>query len=107
MVRNWLKRKREELHLSQEELANSLQLRGLDISRATISHWEMGKYAPPYDNPDFVNALAGILNMSVIEILAAAGYKLAIEGLSEKERRIVEAVRRGDKVEAVKAIVNE
>lgn len=107
MVRNWLKQRRTDLHLSQEELATLLQLRGLDISRATVSHWEMGKYPPPFDNAVFVNALAGILKLSVIEVLAHAGYDLAIEGLSETERHIIDAVRRGDKVEAIKTIVNE
>jgi transcriptional regulator with XRE-family HTH domain len=71
---NWLKQRRRELHLSQEELSIQLQLAGFDVSRATVSHWETGRNTIPLDNPNFVEALANSLNMGIMELLASAGY---------------------------------
>ena len=76
---NWLKRRRSELKMSQEELVAKLQLTGFDMSRTTVSGWETGRFNPPIDNPPFRMALASILQMSIAEMLLAAGYEIEIE----------------------------
>jgi transcriptional regulator with XRE-family HTH domain len=89
----WLKEYRERQKLSQEELAARLQLKGFDVSRGTISHWEQGRYKIPLDHPDIVNALSDILDITVMEILSAAGYHISIDGLSEIEKQALEVMR--------------
>ena len=72
----WLKARRKELRITQEELALLLQVNGIDVSRATISHWELGLKRPPIDDPRVVNALARSLKMSVPLILRLSGFDL-------------------------------
>jgi transcriptional regulator with XRE-family HTH domain len=73
---NWLKSRREQLQISQEELAKKLQLAGFDISRAAISGWETARFNPPLDNNQFRSTLARILQMSIAALLAEAGYEV-------------------------------
>jgi transcriptional regulator with XRE-family HTH domain len=89
----WLKQLRERQKMSQEELAARLQLKGFDVSRGTISHWEQGRYKIPLDNPEIINALSAVLDVDVIEILASAGYQISIDGLSEIEKQALEVIR--------------
>lgn len=92
MKTDWIKRKREELHLSQDELAAQLQVEGYDVSRAAVSHWENGKYNPPLDNPEFVRSIARILKMSVNGVLIEAGYPIQLDDFSEAARRAADIV---------------
>lgn len=91
---NWIKRRRKELRLSQQELADRLQLRGIDVSRATVSHWESEIRFPAYDDPAFTNALAEVLRMSVVAVLIEAGYRIARDGVSEAAKRAADIVDR-------------
>ena len=84
---SWLSKRREHLRLSQEELVSRLQLQGLDISRATFSHWETGRYSIPLDSPEFRRALAHVLQMTVREMMVAAGYEIEDAANSEAARR--------------------
>jgi transcriptional regulator with XRE-family HTH domain len=74
--KNWLAKRREELRLSQEDVVSRLQLQGLDIARATLSHWETERYSIPLDDPKLRQVLARILRMSIREMLQAAGYEV-------------------------------
>jgi transcriptional regulator with XRE-family HTH domain len=74
MSGNWLRGLREKLGMTQDELAVSLQARGYNCSRATVSHWENGRYKVPLDDPAFVGVLAKVLGVGVLQILIAAGY---------------------------------
>lgn len=76
MIDNWLVKRRKELRLSQEELARQLQIAGLDYARATISHWETGRYSPPLDDPEFRRVLANALQVSIQDLLQMAGYEI-------------------------------
>ena len=89
---NWIKRRRRELRMSQQELSDRLLLEGVDVSRGTISHWEAGIRAVSYDDPELVNALANVLSMSVVGVLIEAGYKIDREGFSENAKRAAEIV---------------
>lgn len=71
---DWLKKRRRELYLNQDDLSARLQLAGFDISRQTVSHWETDRRSVPLDNPQFVEALANALELNVMELLVIAGY---------------------------------
>lgn len=77
MKNNWLKQRRELVGIeTQDEFALRLQLEGINISRAAISHWENGRNDPPLDDPEFRAVLARILKLSPVEILRLAGYEV-------------------------------
>lgn len=71
---NWLKQRRTELHISQDELAARLQLHGHGISRATVSHWEINRTPIPFTDIVFTQNLADALELTVEEMLLRAGY---------------------------------
>ena len=77
MKTNWLKTFRIRRKLSQEELSARLQLQGFDISPGAISHWENERYKAPLDEAEFRQALANVLQVSVRELLVAAGYEVS------------------------------
>jgi len=77
MTANWIRTRRQQLRLSQEQLATRLQIEGIDIQRAAISHWETGRHSPRVDDPKLVEALARVLQMTVREVLESIkGYQI-------------------------------
>jgi transcriptional regulator with XRE-family HTH domain len=76
MKADWLKTRREQLQISQEELSNRLQALGINTSRATVSHWETDRYNIPLDNAEFRQALATVLRLSIVDLLIAAGFEI-------------------------------
>lgn len=75
---NWLRKRREEIGIdTQDELAARLQLEGESFTRAAISHWENDRNNPPLDLQSFRESLARVLELSVPEMLALAGYEVA------------------------------
>ena len=94
MNNHWLKIRRKELMISQDDLASRLQLVGQDISRGTISHWEIGRNEIPFNDPDFTKGLARALELPLIDMFYRAGY-IDSKDLSEEATRaaaIVEAM---------------
>lgn len=76
---SWLKQRREELGLSQDELAARLQTEGVEVTRATISNWETGRHKPPLMEEEFRIALSRSIRLSVKEILRQSGYEVVVE----------------------------
>jgi transcriptional regulator with XRE-family HTH domain len=87
MRNNWIKEQRETLGLSQDELAAQLQAAGLDVTRATVSHWETGRYSSPFDNARAIVILANVLKIPVADLLKVAGYEVSIRDYGELARR--------------------
>ena len=83
---NWLRQRREELGLTQDELTARLQTEGLDISRSTLSHWEVGRFKPPLGDKASRDSLARALRMSVKEMLKRSGYDVTLERSEAAER---------------------
>lgn len=79
MVRSWLRQRREQLRITQDELAARLQVAGFDVTRASISHWEVGRNSPPLENPEFRKALADVLKMSVANLLKSEGFETSVD----------------------------
>ena len=73
---NWLRQRREQLHLSQEDVISKLQLLGINVSRSSLSNWENNKFNPPLEDTEFRNALAQVLMLSMSELLTNAGYEI-------------------------------
>lgn len=82
----WIKLRRKELGISQEELAKRLQLLGHDISRGSVGHWETGHAKPQMDNPELVMALSRALELDVNTVLRKSGYDIAGEHSHIAER---------------------
>lgn len=94
MKQNWIKQRRKEIGITQEELARRLQLSGQDVSRATVSHWEIDHAPVPMKAPEFVTSLSRALELPLIDMLYRAGY-IESKDLSEEANRaaaIVEAM---------------
>lgn len=104
---NWLKRRREELEISQSELTRLLQLEGIDISASAISHWENQRYNPPLENPDFRHALANVLRLEIPELLRRAGYQV-LEGshteAGERAAHIIDRMKPEDQSKALRIL---
>ncbi len=60
---------REKLGINQGELAERLQVAGLTVTRAAVSHWETGRYPSPLDNARDILILAEVLRINLQEIL--------------------------------------
>lgn len=73
---DWIKEARKRSSLTQEDVARLLTLEGFPYTAGAISHWETGKFHPPFEDRDFVTALAKTLRMSVRDILIHAGYSI-------------------------------
>jgi transcriptional regulator with XRE-family HTH domain len=85
---NWLRKQRELVGIdTQEDLATKLQLEGINVTRASVSHWENERNNPPLDDPDFRKALARVLKVSQPELLKLAGYEVARLPHSEAAER--------------------
>jgi transcriptional regulator with XRE-family HTH domain len=94
MKHTWLKEQRERLGLSQEELAARLQAGGLDVTRATVSHWETGRYQSPLDSLQSLAVLAEVLQTSLDELLAVATADLQTREYSKVARQVAFLVDR-------------
>lgn len=84
---NFIRQRREELKITQEDLVARLQTEGITISRPTLSNWERGEAKPPLDDPDFRRALAKGLRMSVRDLLDESGYEVEKNVHSDEAER--------------------
>lgn len=92
MQANWLRDRRKELDMQQAELVARLELAGFVVGRASISHWENGRYDPPLDNPKFRQAIAKALKLTESEMLERAGYQVVVSMQSEDARQAASIV---------------
>ncbi|MCK6577274.1 MAG: helix-turn-helix domain-containing protein [Anaerolineae bacterium] len=83
---NWMKSRREEIRLTQDEIVTQLQMRGVEVSRSAYAAWETGRNPPPLISPDFRSALANIFKLSETELLRRAGLAVYAEHTNEGER---------------------
>jgi transcriptional regulator with XRE-family HTH domain len=66
-----LRRRRVQLSLTAEQLANLISRFGAPTSAADVQLWERGRNFPPLDNPIFQEALAGALQVPVEKVRRA------------------------------------
>lgn len=83
---NWIRERRKELRLTQEDLTRLLQLEGFDYQRSAIGHWETGHTTPPFHDPEFVSALSRILKLDSLTILQLSGQQIRLRHSEEAER---------------------
>ena len=102
---NWLRQFRNERMIdSQAELAYLLQLEGITVTPASISHWENGRNNPPLDDSDFRRALAKILKVSPAELLKRAGYEVARSGHTQAAERAADILDQLDEETQTKVV---
>jgi DNA-binding XRE family transcriptional regulator len=89
----WITERRKELDINQDDLANRLRPYGINVTRATISHWEKGRYKPPFDEPTFTEAMANALEMDVRSVLINLGYNF-VEHPAETVEKAVSIIER-------------
>jgi transcriptional regulator with XRE-family HTH domain len=69
-----IRRRREYLEMTQNDVVEALSQEGIQTSTQTISRLESGGGRLSYGDPEFVNALARVLHCDVEDLLAAIGY---------------------------------
>jgi transcriptional regulator with XRE-family HTH domain len=82
-----LKKRRIDLGLTQEDFADRLLELGLDVTRASVSHWERGRHPLPLNDAASRNAIAKALEMPVKDLLEMCGYEIQSDLLDEINAR--------------------
>jgi len=102
----WIKERRNELSLSQEDVARQLQLDGFTLTRATIGHWESGKARPPLNDPAFVDALARSLRLDATTVLQFSGFDIQTSHteIAERVARLIDRMSAEDQLRALKVV---
>lgn len=78
-----IKQRREELGLSRADLERRLDLHGINLPRTTLRYWEEGGRHGSTDwNPDFIRALAVVLETSEYALLTDLGFPIIPEGFT-------------------------
>lgn len=101
MRKDRLKESRLKNHLTQAELADKL---GADTKQ--ISRWESGNGVP---HAERLVDIARILGVSVDYLLGVSDeptIRVRVDNLSAEEMGIISALRRGDRDEAMRTILN-
>jgi transcriptional regulator with XRE-family HTH domain len=90
----WLRDRRKELNMTQDDLARELQLLGFDVARSAVGHWETGLSQMPLGNPSFVASLAKALRMDVMTVLRFSGYEITTQHseISERAARLIDTL---------------
>lgn len=91
--KDFLRQRRAELQISQQELADRLSERGQETSYARVSHWETGRNQPPIELVAFRNALALSLEMTVDDLMRTLGY-ITSGNLSENAIQAAQIIER-------------
>lgn len=101
MRKDRLKQMRLKHHLTQAELADKL---GADTKQ--ISRWESGNGVP---HAERLIDIAQILSVSVDYLLGVSDeptIRVRVDNLSAEEMAVITAMRRGEREEALKIILN-
>ena len=97
-----LKHLREGKNYTHQELANLL-----GVGYAQIYRFEAGKADP---GSDVLALMASMFNVSTDYLLGIdddPSPRIRVDNLSSKEREVLSAMRRGEVVEAIRAIITE
>ncbi len=93
-ISEFLKARRQELRISQADLAMRLTLRGLGTTKASVGHWETERNNPPIEDPAFRVALASSLEVDVNEMMVALGFVITDSDRSNEARRAADIIDR-------------
>lgn len=93
-IGDFLRKRLQDLDLSQADLARSLTLRGKSTTRATVGHWINGRNFPPLEDEDFRFALAASLELDVNQLLVEIGFTVVDTERSMEARRAADIVDR-------------
>jgi transcriptional regulator with XRE-family HTH domain len=88
----FLKSRRFQLGITQEELARRLTSFGHETGSKRVGHWETGRNKPPLEDAGFRDALARSLEMDINTLLDELGYIVDESELSLEARRAANIV---------------
>jgi transcriptional regulator with XRE-family HTH domain len=89
-----IKRRREILKLSRADLSTRLEDRGIHFPQSTLRNWETGVRQSENDwNPNFLEALAEVLEMDVLEMLDELGFPVIPPGLTVDNLMLIQKLR--------------
>lgn len=80
--KDFLRRRRLQLGISQADVADRLSSFGEETGHARVGHWETGRNKAPLENDKFRVALAAALEIDVNDMMADLGYIVADESRS-------------------------
>jgi transcriptional regulator with XRE-family HTH domain len=92
--KDFLRKRRAELKISQADLADLLSSMGQETSSARIGHWETARNKPPLEDENFRHALAAALKMDVNELMSELGFVITDENRSREARRAADIIDR-------------
>lgn len=94
----WIRQMRESRHMTREDLIAALKARGKTVAHSTLTTWEHEGANPPIHDPEFVQTIASVFNVTGAEVLMGAGFSLgpAYEGLDEDQKLLLMAYESGD-----------
>ena len=97
-----IRKAREELGITQEHLANKIGVSVLQINR-----YERDKNQPTSEILAKLSQTLSVSSDYLIGLTSDAGSSIVTTNLSSLERVVISALRSGDRIEAVKAILND
>lgn len=97
-----LKRLREKKGYTHQELSQLL-----DVGYAQINRWEANRATPDADDLFRMSELFSVSIEYLLGMVDDPTPHFRVDNLTNKEIQVLNALRRGEKVEAIKAIVND
>lgn len=101
MRKERLKESRLKSHLTQEELAQKL-----NTDKVQISRWERGEALPRAETLIDLSRILGVSSDYLLGISDEPTIRVRVDNLSSEEMVIISALRRGDRDEAMRTILN-
>jgi transcriptional regulator with XRE-family HTH domain len=93
-VGEFLRNRRKELDISQEDLANKLTQLGQHATKQRVSLWEKGRNRLPVALPEFRQALAAALQMPVNDLMEQLDFIVTNDDRSVEARLAADIVDR-------------
>lgn len=90
--REFLRTRREQLGISQAELAERLSERGEEASSARVGHWETGRNKPPLEDLKFRQAIASALEIDVNKMMIQLGFVILDVDRSTEARQAADII---------------
>lgn len=101
MRKDRLQEARVRVGYTQESLATAL-----GIEKKQISRWETGSTIPGADRLAEIAELLGVSTDYILGLSDDPTPRIRIDNLTDEERAVLAAMRRGDRIAAMKILVN-
>jgi transcriptional regulator with XRE-family HTH domain len=104
----WIREQRDSRQMTREDLIAALKGYGKTVAPSTLTTWEQGGSNAPIHDNEFVEAIARIFGLPVVEVFRGAGYAVdAYPELDEARQLILAAFDSGDLGRLVRVAIEE